>query len=332
MSGTLKSIVVLVPGNIHPITLAKLGERFALLHQVDFSGLLKASGMRETVRGIASIVPTGRDMIDAFPNLEIIAHFGVGYDSVDVGHAAAKGIVVTNTPDVLNEDVADIAVALLLNTVRDLPRAESWLRAGHWASQGPYPLTALTLRNRTVGIFGLGRVGQAVARRLAAFGLPIAYHNRHPIPGLSYIYHASLLNLAEAVDTLISVVPSSAATAKIIDASVFRALGPNGVFINIGRGATVDQDALIDALSRRVIAAAGLDVFAQEPQVPPALLDLPNASLLPHVGSATDHTRAAMANLCADNLISWFSAGRPLTPVPETTHLSIADIRPRLPR
>ena len=167
----------------------------------------------------------------------------------------------------------------------------------------------------------MGRIGLAIARRLEAFGLPVAYHNRRRVEGLAYDYHSTLVSLAKAVDTLISVVPGGASTLKAVDASVLKALGPNGVLINIGRGSTVDEDALAKALADGTILAAGLDVFADEPRVPQGLLDLPNATLLPHVGSASVHTRNAMADLVADNLQAWFSQGRALTAVPETAHV-----------
>ena len=186
------------------------------------------------------------------------------------------------------------------------------------------PLSAdpATLRGRRAGIFGMGRIGLAIARRLEAFGLSVAYHNRRQVEGVPYAYHPTLIGLAHAVDTLISVAPGGAATEKAVNAEVLAALGPNGVFVNIGRGSTVDEEALIAALAKGVIRAAGLDVFAREPHVPQALIDLPNASLLPHVGSASVHTRNAMADLVVDNLISWFSGKGPLTPVPETRHVA----------
>ncbi|WP_180899690.1 2-hydroxyacid dehydrogenase [Martelella soudanensis] len=320
MPKSLKSVPILIPGAINPITLDRLRPIFDVSYiEAGFSAV--PAELARQVRGIAAIIPMDAATIDLFPNLEIIAHFGVGYDSVDAVHAASRGIVVTNTPGVLNEDVADLAVGLLINAIRQLPQAEQWLRAGHWADKGPYPLTRLTLRERRVGIYGLGRVGQAVARRLEGFGVEIRYHNRNPVEGVSYQYHASLLELAEAVDTIISVAPSTPETAKSVNAAVLTALGQNGVFVNIGRGATVDQDALILALQRGTIAAAGLDVYANEPNVPKALLDLANVSLAPHVGSATEYTRAAMATLCADNVIAWFSEGWPRTPVAETTNI-----------
>jgi lactate dehydrogenase-like 2-hydroxyacid dehydrogenase len=277
--------------------------------------------MRRTVRGIASFGGIDAAMIDALPNLEIIASFGVGYDSVDANHAAKRGVMVTNTPDVLTEEVADTAIGLLINTVRELYAAEKWLRDGDWAEKGNYRLSRLTLRGRSVGIFGMGRIGRAVARRIEAFGLPIAYHNRRRVEGLAYGYHATLKGLAEAVDTLICVAPGGAATERAINAEILSALGSNGVFVNIGRGSAVDEAALAAALKSGTIAAAGLDVFADEPNVPRTLLDAANASLLPHVGSASEHTRRAMADLCVDNLVAWFTERRPLTPVPETINV-----------
>jgi lactate dehydrogenase-like 2-hydroxyacid dehydrogenase len=209
----------------------------------------------------------------------------------------------------------------LINTVRELPRAEKYLREGRWVKEGPYRLTPATLRGRKAGIFGMGRIGQAIARRLEAFGLTVAYHNRRQVEGLAYEYHPTLVSLAGAVDTLISVVPGGGSTLKAVNAEVLKALGPNGVFVNIGRGSTVDEDALAAALRDGIIFGAGLDVFADEPKVPKALLDVPNASLLPHVGSASVHTRNAMADLVVDNLESWFSKGEPVTAVPETAHV-----------
>ncbi len=314
------SVNILVPGPLHQRARERIDHRFTMRCLPDLNTPIDHE-LAGSIRGIGAIIPVTAAHMDLFPNLEIIAHFGVGYDSVDVRHAAKRGIMVTNTPGVLTEDVADLAIALLLNAVRELPRAETWLRRGKWTSVGPYPLTKLTLRGRKAGIFGMGRVGSAVAKRLEAFGMGIEYHNRNPADGVSFKYHTSLLDLARSVDTLISVVPSTPQTAKSINAEILNALGPEGVFINIGRGATVDQEALIAALEDQTIAAAGLDVFANEPDIPQELLDLPNATLVPHVGSATEVTRGAMADLCVDNLVSWFGKARPLTPVSETAHI-----------
>ncbi|PTE10542.1 2-hydroxyacid dehydrogenase [Mesorhizobium helmanticense] len=311
-------VAILVPGQFNDHAAGRIDRtlRQVKIERADPS--LVTDDMRRTVRGIASFGGINAAFIDALPNLEIIANFGVGYDSVDTRHAAQRGIMVTNTPDVLTEEVADTAIGLLINTIRELPRAETWLRDGSWVREGNYPLSRLTLRGRAIGIFGMGRIGLAIARRLEAFALPIAYHNRRRVEGLSYDYHPTLKGLASAVDTLISVAPGGASTEKAVNAEILQALGPNGVFINIGRGSTVDEAALAATLANKTIAAAGLDVFADEPNVPQPLLDAPNMSLLPHVGSASEHTRRAMADLCVDNLVSWFSQGRALTPVPET--------------
>ncbi|MGX9118317.1 2-hydroxyacid dehydrogenase [Mesorhizobium sp. BHbsci] len=313
-----QAVAILVPGQFNDHAVGRIDRTFSRVWIERADASLVTDELRRTVRGIAAFGGINAALIDALPNLEIIANFGVGYDSVDARHAAQLGVMVTNTPDVLTEEVADTAIGLLINTIRDLPRAETWLRDGSWARNGNYPLSRLTLRGRSVGIFGMGRIGLAIARRLEAFGLPIAYHNRRRVEGLAYEYHGTLKGLAEAVDTLISVAPGGASTEKAVNAEILSVLGPNGVFVNIGRGSTVDEAALAAALANGTIAAAGLDVFADEPNVPPALLAAPNTSLLPHVGSASEHTRRAMADLCVDNLISWFSEGRALTPVPET--------------
>ncbi|KUM25946.1 dehydrogenase [Mesorhizobium loti] len=311
-------VAILVPGHFNDHAIGRIDKAFRRLRIERADPSLVTGEMREAVRGIACFGGINAAMIDALPNLEIIANFGVGYDSVDAGHAAKRGVMVTNTPDVLTEEVADTTIGLLINTVREMYAAEKWLRDGDWVKKGNYRLSRLTLRGRRVGIFGMGRIGLAVAHRIEAFGLPIAYHNRRKVEGLPYEYHATLKGLAEAVDTLICIAPGGASTEKAINAEILSALGPDGVFVNIGRGSTVDEAALAAALESGAIAAAGLDVFADEPNVPRSLLDAPNTSLLPHVGSASDHTRRAMADLCVDNLLSWFGERRPLTPVPET--------------
>lgn len=324
MTSVLSDVAVLLPARLHNHAAERIRRTFRTiaLEGSDLSALSTAD--KTAIRGMAGGVAIGAAMIDALPNLEIIANFGVGYDGIDARHAGSRGIMVTNTPDVLTEEVADTAIALLLNTVRELPRAEQWLRDGRWMREGNYPLSRLTLRGRKAGIFGMGRIGLAIAKRLEAFGLDIAYHNRRPVEGLAYAYHDTLEGLAQAVDTLISVAPGTPATEKAVNLSVLKALGPDGVFVNIGRGSTVDEPALAQALADGAIAAAGLDVFADEPNVPQALLDLPNVVLLPHIGSGSHHTRQAMADLCVDNLVSWFSEGRALTPVPETAHVRAA--------
>jgi lactate dehydrogenase-like 2-hydroxyacid dehydrogenase len=321
MTSDTNTVTILVPDGLHDHAVRRLDTTFRIVRIESADPALVTDELARNTRGIAAMAALDARFIDALPKLEVIASFGVGYDHVDARHAGSKGVMVTNTPDVLTEEVADTAIGLLLNTVRELPKAEAWLREGRWVKDGAYPLTSTTLRGRRAGIFGMGRIGQAIARRLQAFGLPVAYHNRRPLGGVPYDYHPTLVGLAEAVDTLISTAPGGAATEKAVNARVLQALGPEGVFVNIGRGSTVDETALAAALANRAIRAAGLDVFADEPHVPQALRALPNVCLLPHVGSASVHTREAMADLVVDNLISWFSKGRALTPVPETAHV-----------
>lgn len=318
-----KDIAILIPGRLHEHAVARIEAAFDAIRIERADASLLSEGERARIRGIAGMTRIDAAFIDALPALEIIANFGVGYDAVDAAHAASRGVMVTNTPDVLTEEVADTALGLLLNTVRELPKAERWLRDGKWKSAGGYPFTRGTLRGRKAGIFGLGRIGLAIARRLEAFGLSIAYHNRNPVAGVDYAYHPTLLDLACNVDTLISVAPGGAATDKAVNAQILAALGPEGVFVNIGRGSTVDEDALAAALADGTILAAGLDVFADEPNVPEALLRAENASLLPHVGSASQHTRRAMADLLADNLEGWFAGRGALTPVAETRAVAV---------
>ena len=278
--------------------------------------------LADKVRAIA-IAYTANKLDAAFmqklPKLEQISSFGVGYDHIDAKWAGEHGIIVTNTPEVLNEEVADTALGLLLCTVREFPQAERYVRAGKWP-QGHYPLTKATLRNRTVGIVGMGRIGKAIARRLEAFGVPIVYHSRKPVAGVKFKYYPKLLDMAHDVDTLMVIVPGGAATQNMINAEVLKALGPNGVVINMARGSVVDEPALIEALKNRTIYSAGLDVFAEEPHVPKELLDMDHVVLFPHLGSSTEVTRAAMDQLVVDNILAWAAGKAPLTPVAETPY------------
>lgn len=308
---------VLVPGKINQRVIDRLAEQFEVVRIESADPALVTPDMQD-VKAIAVAGRLPGALMQALPQLEIIANFGVGYDGVEVAHAAAKGIAVSNTPDVLTEEVADTAVGLLLNTLRQLPQAEQWLRQGRWSREGAFPLSPLSLRGRNVGLYGLGRIGLSIARRLEAFGVSIAYHTRSPREGLPYAFHPTLVGLAAAVDTLIVIVPGTEATRRTVDAEILAALGGNGVLINVGRGSTVDEPALIAALQKGVIAGAGLDVFENEPQVPDALMALPNVSLLPHVASASVVTRNAMADLVVGNIEAWFATGKALTPVPET--------------
>jgi lactate dehydrogenase-like 2-hydroxyacid dehydrogenase len=272
------------------------------------------------VRAIAT--PGGWAPVDAklmarLPRLEIVATFGVGYDHVDAAWAGAHGIVVTNTPDVLTEEVADTALGLILCTVREFPQAERYLRAGKWREK-PYPLSKATLRNRTVGIVGLGRIGKAIARRLDAMKVPVIYHGRSEQPGVPYRYYPKLIDLARDADVLVVMTPGGAQTRNLINAEVLEALGPNGILINMSRGSVVDEAALIKALKEGKILSAGLDVFANEPEVPQELIEMEHVVLFPHLGSASVYTRQLMDQLVIDNLKAWAQGRPPLTPVPET--------------
>jgi lactate dehydrogenase-like 2-hydroxyacid dehydrogenase len=271
------------------------------------------------IRGIAAgggHDPINARVMDALPKLEIVASFGVGYDHIDAREAARRGIIVTHTPDVLTDDVADTALGLLLASIRQFPQAEQFLRAGNWLN-GSFPLTA-SVKGRKIGILGLGRIGKAIGRRLEGFGVSIAYCGRKPQADVSYPYFPDVLALAAAVDTLVIAAPGGAETDRLVNAAVLAALGPEGIVINVGRGSVIDEPALISALQNRTILGAGLDVFAGEPMVPAALIALDNVVLLPHVASGSIQTRNAMAELVVSNLAGWFDGKGPVTPVPET--------------
>ncbi|CAN5128905.1 2-hydroxyacid dehydrogenase [soil metagenome] len=312
-----KDVQLLLTGPLYPLVMTTLSDSFTA-HLPWQTAPMKEflAKSHPEIRGVASNGshgPLGAAQFDQLPNLEIVSNFGVGYDNVDVVEAKRRGIVVTNTPDVLTDEVADLTLGLLLATVRQIPRAEQYLRAGSWAAK-PFPLSA-TLRGRTVGIIGLGRIGKAIATRCAAFGLPIAYHGRSKQADVPYAYHASPLELAHAVDVLIVVAPGGEETRHMVDAEVLAALGADGVFINVARGSVVDEDALIAALESKTILAAGLDVYENEPRIREDFMTLENAVVLPHIGSASVQTRNAMGQLVIDNLTSWFAGKGPLTPV-----------------
>ena len=291
------------------------------LHEAkDREALLKsiAPGVVAICTGGHTGVKTDAAMIDRFPKLKVIGNFGVGYDSVDAAHAAKKGVIVTNTPDVLTEEVADTTLGLLLMTVREFGKAEQYLRAGRWGKEGDYRLTPGSLRDRKVGMVGMGRIGQAIAKRITAFGVPVVYYSRSKKGDVPYNYYGSLVDMAKAVDTLVVITPGGAETKNMINADVLKALGPTGILINVARGTVVDETALIHALRTHVIQAAGLDVFWNEPNINPELMTLDNAVLLPHVGSASQFTRDQMGQLVVDNLAAYISGKAPPAPVPET--------------
>jgi lactate dehydrogenase-like 2-hydroxyacid dehydrogenase len=263
------------------------------------------------VRGLATFGPLPVDgkLMDALPKLEIISNFGVGVDAINLADAKQRKIIVTNTPDVLNECVADTALALILNTLRKLPQSEKYLRAGNWASRGAYPLTT-SLGGKVLGVLGLGRIGEAIAKRAMACGMTIRYHNRNK-KDVPYPYDPDPATLAKNSDVLMVVTPGGSETAKLVNEKVLQALGPEGYLVNIARGSVVDEPVLLRYLQEKKIAGAGLDVFADEPRVPPEFFTLDNAVLFPHVASATVETRKAMGDLQIENLRRHF-AGKPV--------------------
>jgi len=275
----------------------------------DRDAFLKEAAPR--ARGLATFGAAGADsgLMDALPKLEIISHFGVGVDSIDLAAAKRRGLIVTNTPDVLNDCVADTAMSLVLNVLRRFPQSESYLRSGYWLTRGAYPLTT-SVGGKVLGVLGLGRIGEAIARRAEAFGMKIRYHNRSK-KAVSYAYDADAVSLAKNSDVLLVVTPGGAETSKIVNAKVLDALGPEGYVVNISRGSTIDETVLLAYLKDKRIAGAGLDVFETEPAVNPEFFALQNAVIYPHVASATNETRFAMGMLQVDNLRAHF-AGKPV--------------------
>jgi lactate dehydrogenase-like 2-hydroxyacid dehydrogenase len=317
---TEAKIDVLLLGPAKPTIVNGLKDTFELHTVADAKqgeATLAALAPRLRAVAVSGFGGVGSGLMARFPKLEIVASFGVGYDHIDAKWAGAHGIAVTNTPEVLDEEVADTALGLLLCTVRQLPQADRFVRAGRWPKEN-FPHSRATLRDRTVGIVGMGRIGKAIARRLDAFGVPVAYHGRNAQAGVAYRYYPDLIGMARDVDVLLVMTPGGAATKHLIDAKVLEALGPDGILINMARGSVVDEAALIDALQNKKIYSAGLDVFADEPNVPRALIEMEQVVLFPHVGSASVHTRRAMDQLVVDNLLAWGAGRPPLTPVAET--------------
>ena len=313
----MSKIEILVVAKLPPMLMDPLRERFVVhdrLHETDPAAFAKVA---PAIRGIAasgeSKVPQA--LIEQLPALEIISVMGVGYDGVDVAAAKARNVVVTHTPNVLNDDVADLALALMLSVARTIPKADRFVRSGGWLD-GPLPL-ARKMSGARLGIVGMGRIGQAIAARALAFGMSIAYTARSAKTDLPYRYFPTAAALAAESDFLVVITPGGAGTRKLIDAAVLKALGPNGYLVNVARGSVVDEAALIAALEKGEIAGAGLDVFEDEPRVPEALRKLDNVVLTPHVGSATGQTRRAMADLAFANLAARFEGRALPSPVPE---------------
>jgi lactate dehydrogenase-like 2-hydroxyacid dehydrogenase len=315
---------LLLVGGTTPRALAALEASFTVTRAADVKDwdAVPAAEAAEFV-AVATNGHAGLDpaIMARLPNLKIISCFGVGYDAIDAKGAAARGILVTHTPNVLNKDVANTAIALMLAVSRRIVRDDAYVRAGKWTGFGAAPLTR-SIDGAKVGIVGLGRIGETIARKLvAAFDCDIAYHSRRRRDDVPWRHYPDLVEMARAVDYLVVITPGGAATDKLVGRAVIEALGPEGTLINVARGSVVDEKELVAALLDGRLGAAGLDVFADEPNVPPELFPLDNVVLLPHVGSATVETRRAMGDLMVENLVRWFAEGTVTTPVPECAHL-----------
>ena len=297
---------------------ARVAEKFTIHKASDHDDLI--AWLAENGDKITHVQTNGHDgvkpdIMAALPNLKMISCYGVGYDNIDANEAVRRGIMVTHTPNVLNEEVATTAVLLMLACYREILRDDAWVRSGDWETKGNSPLTR-SADNQTVGILGMGRIGQAIAAKLAPWNPKVLYHTRSP-KDVPYQYVASLTEMAEQSDVLIVITPGGASTHHIVNTEVMNALGPKGTVINVARGTVINETAMIAALSEGRLGWAGLDVFEHEPKVPQALRDLKNVTLLPHVGSGTHETRAAMGKLTVDNLLSHLNDGTVISPVPE---------------
>jgi lactate dehydrogenase-like 2-hydroxyacid dehydrogenase len=311
-----QKIDVLMAGPQAPVLMAAV-ERDYNVHKLWLAADRDAylSKHADIIRGIVTNAPVGADarLIDALPRLEIIASFGVGLDAIDLETARRRGVIVTNTPGVLNDAVADMGLALLLAVSRRICEADRFVREGKWL-QGKFPL-GIGLHGKTCGIFGMGNIGRGVAVRAEAFGMRIAYFDPSPKPDLNYKHYEDAQALASDADFLVLTLPGGKATHHLVNAQILAALGPTGFLINIARGSVVDQAALIHALKAGEIAGAGLDVFEHEPSVPQELMALENVVLAPHIASGTNETRNAMSELTFANLHAHFTGKPVLTPV-----------------
>ena len=282
--------------------------------------------LTETGRTIDYVLTNGHDgvpsdWVSAMPNLKLISNYGVGYDAIDVLAARDAGILVSHTPNVLNDEVASTALLLMLACYRELRASDTHIRSGAW-QKGEALSLSRTADYRRVGIVGLGRIGMAIAEKLTAFHADISYHSRSQ-KDVPFTYFADLKQMADACEALIIITPGGPETHHIVSKDVIEALGPDGVLINVARGSVVDEQALVEALTSGALGAAGLDVFDQEPHVPDALLDMPNVVVTPHIGSATVETRRAMGKLTVDNIISHAKTGKVLSPVPECRDIAV---------
>lgn len=279
---------------------------FLAAHGSEFEGFVTSAGVGFTADTLARLT-----------NLRVISSFGVGLDKLDLAAAKARGIAVGYTPDVLNDCVADLAMALMLDIGRRVSEADRFVRRGDWVTPGAksFPL-ARKVSGAKLGIAGLGRIGQTIAKRAAGFDMDIRYHSRRPVPGVVWPHEPSLVELARWCDYLVVITAGGAGTRHLVDAKVLEALGPRGFLINVARGSVIDEAALVRALRERRIAGAGLDVFENEPQVPRELFELDNVVLLPHIASGTEETRQAMADRVFDNLQGFLRDGRMVSPAP----------------
>lgn len=306
---------VLLIGDISDRMTDQLKPHFTLHRPGDLPSFLAEKGDKITHALNVGHTQIHAGIFTALPNLKILSNYGVGYDNIDASHAAEQGIMVTHTPGVLNEEVATTAIMLMLACYRNLVTDDAYVRAGRWVSEGNAPLSR-SADGRTVGVLGMGRIGEAIARKLQAFDATVVYHTRTP-KDVPYRHYDNLVQMARDVDVLIVITPGGAATRHLVNAEVLKALGPEGVLINVARGTVVDEAALVKALTRGQLGWAGLDVFEDEPRVPEALFEMKNVVLLPHVGSGTVETRQAMGDLAVENLVQFKATGQALTPVPE---------------
>ena len=313
---------LLMIGGATPDMIARMEEAFTLhkLSEItEFNAWASEHGA--TIEAVAT---NGHDgvpahVMEACPNLKVASAYGVGYDAIDTEACVARGIKVSHTPNVLNAEVANTTLMLMLTLFRNFLAEEHHARSGAWVTEGNAPLSR-SPDNRTIGILGMGRIGQEIAERLQVFNPTILYHTRSE-KDLPYEYCGDLIEMAQRSDVLVCITPGGPATEKLVNKEVLEALGPDGMVINVSRGSVIDEAALVEALRSGKLGMAGLDVFEKEPHIPDALKTMKNVVLLPHVGSATVETRAAMGKLTVDNLLQWKSDGTVLTPVPECAHM-----------
>ncbi|MEP0943250.1 MAG: 2-hydroxyacid dehydrogenase [Rhizobiaceae bacterium] len=313
---------VLVVGKFFDSVMSDLQAKFDVIHAESRDDLATMSD--ESLAEVAGLATHGWapvDLMDRLPKLKLVSSFGVGYDGVAADHAAAKGIIVTHTPNVLNDDVANTAIILTLATMRRLVEQDRYLRDGRWVNEGNAPLTR-SIAGKKVGIIGLGRIGEAIAEKLSVFNCTTVYHSRNEKPGVPYGYYGNLVDMATDCDVLIAITPGGPATNKLVNKDVIDALGSEGTLINVARGTVVDEAEMVKALQDGRLGSAGLDVFEQEPKVPEQLFEMNNVVLTPHVASATWETRQAMSDLVVENLVSYFEKGAPVSPVPECADLA----------